>query len=71
MACTHTPPVPGFLRDKQISYHLSISRSTWWRWVAEGIAPAPIRLGENTTVWRTKDVEAFIATRSAEAANDC
>ena len=71
MACSHSLPVSGFLRDKQIIQHLGIGRSTWWRWVNEGAAPAPIRLGKNTTVWRAEDIRAFVDARMQEASVDC
>lgn len=38
-----------------------VSPATWWRWVAEGKAPAPFKLGPNTTVWDLDQVEAFLA----------
>jgi len=28
-----------------------VSPATWWRWVKEGRAPKPYKLGPNTTVW--------------------
>ena len=68
MARSHPLPASGFIRDKQIIQHLSIGRSTWWRWVTEGVAPAPIRLGKNTTVWRVEDIRAFVDARIEEAA---
>ena len=38
-----------------------VSPATWWRWVAEGKAPAPFKIGPNTTVWDLDQVEAFLA----------
>ena len=46
-----TPGKPGLL---------PISPATWWRWVASGKAPAPFKLGENTTVWDAGAVAQFI-----------
>jgi predicted DNA-binding transcriptional regulator AlpA len=31
---------------------IDTSRSTWWRWVAAGSAPEPVRLTAGTTLWR-------------------
>ncbi len=31
---------------------IDTSRSTWWRWVAAGFAPEPVRLSAGTTLWR-------------------
>jgi len=37
-----------------------VGKSTWWRWVAEGYAPQPVRLGKRCTCWRSSDIHAFI-----------
>jgi len=44
---------------------LPISPATWWRWVAQGKAPKPFKLGPNTTVWDLDAVEAFVAQQAA------
>ena len=41
-----------------------VSPATWWRWVAEGRAPAPFKIGPNTTVWAHDEVERFLAERA-------
>ena len=43
---------------------LPISPATWWRWVKEGRAPAPFKLGANVTVWDLDQIEAFLAQRA-------
>lgn len=43
---------------------LPISPATWWRWVKAGKAPAPFKLGPNTTVWDLDQVEAFLAQQA-------
>lgn len=54
-------PTIGFLRLSQIVPDIvPIARSTWWKWCASGKAPAPIRLGPRTTVWRREEVLAFV-----------
>ena len=63
MACTDSLPDSGFLRDKQVATHLGISRSTWWRWVAEGWAPAAIKLGPQVAAWRVEDIRSFVDER--------
>lgn len=35
---------------------LPINRSTWYKWVKEGRAPAGMTLGGTTTVWRVEEV---------------
>ena len=36
-----------------------ISPATWWRWVSTHYAPAPTKLGPNTTVWSLASLDAF------------
>lgn len=58
---------PVYLRCRQITKLLKISRSTWHKWVSEGRAPAGKRLGERVTVWDEKDIDAFIESCSGNA----
>lgn len=66
-------PNIGFLRLRQIIGSpptsedpqgipalVPVSRATWWAWVREGRAPAPVKLGPNTTAWRVEDIRALI-----------
>ncbi len=39
---------------------IDASRSTWWRWVAAGTAPEPVRLTTGTTLWRVGDLRRFL-----------
>jgi predicted DNA-binding transcriptional regulator AlpA len=61
---TTTRDVEGNVRQGR----LPISPATWWRWVKEGKAPAPFKLGPNTTVWDLDQVETFLA-KQAEVAS--
>jgi predicted DNA-binding transcriptional regulator AlpA len=36
------------------------SRSTWWRWVAAGKAPEPVRPSAGSTLWRVGDLRKWI-----------
>jgi predicted DNA-binding transcriptional regulator AlpA len=53
-------PASGFLRISQILALVPIGKSTWWRWVAEGKAPKPLKLGAKTTVWDAEEIAAFL-----------
>lgn len=66
-------PATGFLRLPQIIGRrpagddpqgipalVPVSRATWWSWVRAGRAPAPVKLGPNTTAWRVEDIRALI-----------
>lgn len=56
-----------YLRDKQVSEKLSMSRASVWRLAKAGKLPAPIKLSERVTVWRASDIEAFIASKEVSA----
>ena len=45
------PPVPALV---------PVAKSTWWKWVASGIAPAPVRIGPRAVAWRSEDIAAFV-----------
>lgn len=44
---------------------LAMSRSNWWRGVASGVHPAPIRVGPKMTGWRAADVRDWLAAQVA------
>jgi len=47
-----------YYREKQVlAIFAPVHRSTWWRWIREGNAPAPVRMGKRITVWRKSDLE--------------
>ena len=45
------PPIPA---------RVPVGRSTWWQWVRDGKAPAPIKLGPRTTAWYESEVDDLI-----------
>lgn len=62
-------PETGFLRVADVLQFIPVSRSTWWFWVANGKAPAPIKLGPRVTVWKAEEISAFIELLSKK--HDC
>lgn len=48
-----------YLSAAQCSRRYSVSHSTWWRWVARGLAPQPYRFGDTCTRWLLSDLEAW------------
>jgi len=51
-------PSEIYYREKQVlALFAPVHRSTWWRWVRSGSAPAPVRMGKRITVWRKSDLE--------------
>lgn len=41
-----------------------MGRSTWWKLVAEKVAPQPVRLKPGGTFWRAEDLAAFLKSLS-------
>jgi predicted DNA-binding transcriptional regulator AlpA len=63
----NTPGLPAnpplLVRARVAAQMLAISRSTLYARVAAGRCPAPIRW-DGCTVWRVRDLEAFVAELS-------
>lgn len=51
----------GMMRAAHAASYLGISRSTFWRWVAEGRLPKGTHLSARATVWKQEDIERFVA----------
>ena len=64
------PQIPRLLRLKQILGNLKadppvepiipISKSSWWDGISNGKYPKPVKLSENTNVWREGDIRKLI-----------
>lgn len=53
------PPDPNrLIRLPEVLSILPVKKSTWWAWVKQSKAPAPVRLGR-CTCWRYADVVAM------------
>lgn len=48
-----------FFRLKEITKRYSISETTWYRYVKNGIAPKGVSLGMRAVAWREEDLEAY------------
>ena len=74
----NTQPSAAFLRIAQIVGNpnaeppipalIPIGKSTWWQWVRDGKAPAPVKLGPRTTAWKSSDISALIDSLNATKA---
>jgi len=59
---THpTIPETGFLRLPDVLQLIPISRSGWYRGIAEGRYPKGCRLSKNTAAWRAEDISELIS----------
>lgn len=70
MMHSNVPTTRGFLRLPQVLSLYPVSKSTWWKGVAEGRYPKPVKLGERATAWRAEDILALIDTATAASAKD-
>ena len=59
------PPI-RLLRMSQVQTRTGLSRSTIRRWVAQGLFPQPIKLGENVVGWIEAEIDAWIRERIAD-----
>jgi len=50
----------GLLREPEVLKLVPISRATLWSRVRAGTFPAPFKISERVTAWRTDDVRQFI-----------
>lgn len=63
-------PETGFLRLQQIIGNkksdppmpaiIPLSKSTWWKGVADGRFPNPVKLSMRCTAWRVEDIRDLI-----------
>ena len=63
-------PETGFLRLQQIIGNkksdppmpaiIPLSKSTWWKGVADGRFPNPVKLSMRCTAWRVEDIRALV-----------
>lgn len=52
-------------RKKNIPGIIPMSRSSWYAGISEGRYPAPIKLSERSSAWRSTDIDALIDRLSA------
>jgi len=55
----------GFVRLPQILAVIPIGKSTWWAGVKTGKYPQPVKLGINTTAWKSEDISELIKKLAA------
>lgn len=63
-----TAPAMGVLileRLPEVLARTGHKRSEWYRQIARGEAPRPVKLGERASAWVASEVDAYIAGRIA------
>ena len=58
---------PGaHLRSDVVLALVGVSRSQWYRMVADGTAPPPLKWGTRCTRWLASDISKFLADRAVQ-----
>jgi prophage regulatory protein len=52
-------PSERLLRLPQVLERVSVSKSTWWKGVRDGIFPKQIKLTTRTSAWREREIDAL------------
>lgn len=60
----------GFMKLPVILAIFPVSKSTWWAGVKSGRFPKSVKLGANTTAWRTEDIYELIESTSKGEAHE-
>lgn len=55
-------PLSGYVSAAWVKAHYSISNSTLYSWIAEGVLPAPVRIGPRATRFSVESLRLFEAT---------
>jgi prophage regulatory protein len=53
----------GFIRLRDLTKRIPVSKSTIWLWVQERKFPAPVKLSERVTAWSVASIEHWEAER--------
>lgn len=56
MKALNIPEAQQLVRIGTVLQILPVSQSAWYRMIAEGYAPKPIRLGRRSVAWRLGDI---------------
>ena len=58
----------AFLRQEEVLRLFPVGATTWWKGIAEGRYPRPVKLSTRITAWRVKDIRQLLASVAAEPA---
>lgn len=61
-------PDTAFLRLPQVLVVWPVSKSSWYRGVANGKYPKPVHIGDNTSAWRVGDIRALLEQSTSQGA---
>lgn len=55
-----TTTLESYMRLADVLKMLRVGRTTLYRWIKEGQAPAPIKAGCRISLWRRSDIEIMV-----------
>lgn len=56
------------LRDQELDSVTGVSRATRYRWIKDGLFPAPVKLGPNSVGWRESVIREWLESRETVGA---
>ena len=56
----------GFMRLPAVLAVYPVGERSWWRGVAEGRFPRPVKLSRAVTAWRVSDIQRLLEARDHE-----
>ena len=54
-----------YLNLREVLNRYSTSKSAWYRWVSEGLAPKPVKLGPRCVRWKLTDLVKWETARES------
>jgi len=52
------------LRQRQVLERFPVSKSAWWKGIADGAYPKPVRLSTRCVAWLEDDIDRLIESRT-------
>ena len=53
-------PENGYMRINDVLRVIPVGRSSWYKGMADGFYPKPVKLSARAVAWRVKDIKALI-----------
>lgn len=60
-------PDEALLRFSEFESLIPLGKSAWWSGVAEGVFPAPVKLGR-TSAWKVRDIRRLLSEGTPQTA---
>ena len=59
-----TAPIQRLIRLREVQHRVGLSRSSIYRFMAEGTFPTPVHLGSRSVAWIEHEIDAWLRSRS-------